>query len=147
MVFEEDLEGFAGDLTVEEKILMAGYKKDGSSAGLEVLQMTALNSPVDAKLLCGESVVVYLCRSQPWMQQSGRNAYLIPQLSWEAEEGKNMRWHCILMLKLVSTNKRHDGRGWDSDGHGACFQFSRSFRVANQGYQALPRSTTVPIFT
>jgi hypothetical protein len=51
-------------LTVEEKVLVAGNEKDGSSAGLEVLQMTALNSPVGAELLCGKSVVVYLYRSQ-----------------------------------------------------------------------------------
>lgn len=68
MVFEEDLEGFAGDLTVEEEVLVAGYKKDGSSARLEVLQVTPLNSPIDAELLCGEGVIVYLYCNQTRLQ-------------------------------------------------------------------------------
>jgi hypothetical protein len=55
-------------LSVEEKVLMAGYKKDGSSTRLEVLQVTPLNSSIDAELLRRESVVVYLYCNQTRLQ-------------------------------------------------------------------------------
>ena len=37
MALEENLERFTGDLAVEEEVVMAGYKENGSGAGLKVL--------------------------------------------------------------------------------------------------------------
>lgn len=65
MVLEEDLEGFTGDLAVEEEVLVAGYEEDGSSTGLEVFQVTPFNGPVNAELLRSESIVIYLYCNQP----------------------------------------------------------------------------------
>jgi len=65
VVFEQDLEGFTGDLTVEEEILVAGYEEDGSSAGFEIFQVTSLNGPVNAEFLRSKSVVIYLYCRQP----------------------------------------------------------------------------------
>lgn len=144
MVFEQDLEGFTGDLTVEEEVLVAGYEEDGSSAGFEIFQVTSLNGPVNAEFLRSESVVIYLYCRQPKIQRSGgRDVYLIPQLSWKPEEGENMRWHGVLTFNMLSIN-RHGACGGGV--HGACSQFTRAFRVANQ---ALPRSAIciVTIFT
>lgn len=37
VVLEEYLERLTGDLAVEEEVVMAGYEKNGSGTGLEVL--------------------------------------------------------------------------------------------------------------
>lgn len=60
MVLEENLERFAGDLAVEEEIVVAGYEKDGGGAGLEVLYVAPLNGALATIVLDGKRIVVYL---------------------------------------------------------------------------------------
>ena len=60
MVFEEDFEGFAGDLAVEQEVVVADDQEDGSGAGLEVLQVTSFNRALTMVMLNGKSVVVDL---------------------------------------------------------------------------------------
>ena len=37
MALEENFECLTGDLAVEKKVVMAGYEKNGSGAGLKIL--------------------------------------------------------------------------------------------------------------
>lgn len=64
MVFEENLEGFAGDLPVEQEVFVVQDEEDGGSAGLKVFQVASLDakSTVAAIVFGEEGVVVYLLK-------------------------------------------------------------------------------------